>query len=127
MQLIAHRQFFGDREREFKLDPELILELERTTGTGIGELSRRVFGGAFRHRDLTETIRLGLIGGGETPEAAAALVRTYVHGRPLTEGHALAVAILGALWSGTGAGQDTAQGENAPEGAPEADSEGVSA
>jgi hypothetical protein len=98
--ITVHRQFFGDRERDFRITPELIPELERTTAAGLGELSGRVFGHTFRHKDLTEIIRLGLIGGGERPEAADSLVRTYAVGRPLTEAHSLAVAILHALWFG---------------------------
>jgi hypothetical protein len=99
--MIAHRAFFGDRDRDFALSPELIMELEKVTGAGIGALSRRVIAGQFQYRDLSETIRLGLVGGGETPERAAELVKVYVAGQPLNGAHALAVAILSALWFGT--------------------------
>lgn len=51
-------------EQAFSLPPELILELERKTGAGIGSFCRRLFAGDFRHAEITETIRLGLIGGG---------------------------------------------------------------
>lgn len=63
--LPSHRQFFGDADRDFRLTPPLILELERVTGSGIGGLSRRFFAGDFRHQELLEVIRLGLVGGGE--------------------------------------------------------------
>src|SRR5690606_22117530 len=88
----THRTFFGDGERAFSLPPALILELERKTGTGIGGLCRRLFAADFHHADILETIRLALIGGGESPEAAAGLVATYGAARPLSEIYPLAVA-----------------------------------
>ena len=89
-----HRQFFGDAERELQLPAELIIELERTTGAGIGALCNRLFNRDFRFQDIAETIRLALIGGGESPANAAALIAAYVHPRPILESYALAVAIL---------------------------------
>jgi hypothetical protein len=44
----AHRAFFGDAEHSFRLTPELIVELEAKTGTGIGALCRRLFAGPRR-------------------------------------------------------------------------------
>jgi hypothetical protein len=96
----VHTQFFGDKERPFALTAELILELERITGAGIGGLCRRLFAGEFKHVEIVETIRLALIGGGEAPERAAELVATYAKNRPLAETYPLAVAILEALWFG---------------------------
>jgi hypothetical protein len=98
--MTPHRAFFGDGERDFRITPKLIRELEQATGAGIGALCRRLFAGDFTHADVTETIRLGLIGGGETPERAAALVATYAQDRPLGESYPLAVSILEALWFG---------------------------
>lgn len=89
-----HRQFFGDGERDFSLPSEMILELERITATGIGALAKRLFAGHFGLRDVHDTIRLGLIGGGETPQSAAALISAYITPRPVMEGYALAVTIL---------------------------------
>ncbi|MCC6736526.1 MAG: gene transfer agent family protein [Bauldia sp.] len=94
-----HRAFFGDAERTFRITPELIAELETKTGAGIGSLCRRLFAGEFRHADIAETIRLGLVGGGEQPARAASLVAAYAS-KPLAETYALAVAILEALWFG---------------------------
>jgi len=114
--MTEHRDFLGDAERAFRLTPELIPELERLTGAGIGSLCRRVFAGEFRFVDVTETIRLGLIGGGEKPEEAAALVKAYVAPRPLDESYPTAVAVLEALWFGrpkVGPVQSTAQAEEA--------------
>ncbi len=95
-----HIEFFGDRERSFTLPTDLIIELERKTGAGIGMLCKRVFAGQFTLGYLFETIRLGLIGGGTTPADAAALVNTYAMGRPLAEIFPLAVAILERAYFG---------------------------
>lgn len=97
---LTHRAFFGDGERNFLLTPELIVELERKTGAGIGALCRRLFAGDFKHADVCETIRLALIGGGTSPKEADALVAAYAIKRPLSEIFPLAVAILNALWFG---------------------------
>lgn len=96
----AHRQFFGDGERTFELTVPLIKELEALTGAGIGGLCKRLFAGEFKQAEVSEIIRLGLIGGGEKPERAAELVATYVAGRPLSESYALSVGIFEGLWFG---------------------------
>jgi len=98
---LSHRAFFGDGERDFKLPPDLIVELERKTGSGIGGLCRRLFAGDFRHADVTETIRLALIGGGTAPKDADALVAAYAVNRPFSETYPLAVSILETLWFGS--------------------------
>lgn len=95
-----HRQFFGDAECNFALSPELILELERKTGAGIGALYRRFRTTDFHYIDIPEIIRLGLIGGGEDPKRAQELVATYIGTRPLLKSAELAFAILDALWIG---------------------------
>lgn len=90
----SHRQFFGDAERRFSLPADLIVELERKTGAGIGALCKRLFAAEFHFSDVTEVIRLSLIGGGETPQSAASLITTYVTARPIMESYPLAVAVL---------------------------------
>jgi hypothetical protein len=97
---MSYTAFFGDAQRTFKITPVLIIELERTTGVGIGGLCRRLFAREFSHADILETIRIALIGGGEKPETAASLVAAYAADRPLSETYPLAVSILEALWFG---------------------------
>ena len=109
----THRQFFGDAERDFKLTAELITELERKTGRGIGGLCTSVFAAEFRHADVLETIRLALIGGLCKPEVAASLVAAYAANRPLVETLPLAVSILETVWFGT-ARKDEPDTEDAP-------------
>jgi hypothetical protein len=100
MTATPHRAFFGDAEYDFRLPPNLVIELEHRTGTGIGALCTRVFHKHFAQADIHETIRLGLIGGGVTPERGAKLIASYVADRPLSETYPLAVAILDAVWFG---------------------------
>ena len=91
-------RFFGDAEHRFLLRPAEIVELERVTGTGIGALFARVSAQQFYHADVLHTLRLALIGGGSTPEAAAQLVRTYAERRPFPEYVGIVVDTLAALW-----------------------------
>lgn len=96
----AFRTFFGDVERDFRLPPELVIELERISGAGIGGFSHRFFKADFRHADLLAVIRLGLIGGGETPKTADALIAAYAIPRPLMEIFPIAVGTLEMLMFG---------------------------
>jgi Phage tail tube protein, GTA-gp10 len=96
----SHTAYFGDAEYTFKFTSELLFELERKTGAGIGQLCTRVFANAFTHTDLLETIRLSLVGGGVPPKRADELIATYAIGRPLIEIQPLATAILEARWLG---------------------------
>ncbi len=95
-----HRAFLGHAEHPFRLTAKLTLELEKTTGAGIGALCTRVFNKQFAHSDISETLRLSLIGAGMTPERAASLVATYAIDRPLIETFPIAVAVLELRWFG---------------------------
>lgn len=102
-----HVEFFGEGEHSFDLTKvEIILELERKTGAGIGALCSRVFAGHFSHTDIIETIRLALIGGGTSPERALELVNTYVPARPFVRAQSLAVNILQARFFGDQSADD---------------------
>ena len=100
------RKFFGEGERDFALPAKWILELERTTGTGIGELFPKLTAGSFRLVEITETIRLAMIGAGTPPQDAAHLVAAYVatEGNALIEAHILALDILTHVYAGEKAG-----------------------
>lgn len=95
-----HTAFFGDAEHPFSLTAKMTLELERVTGAGIGALCTRVFNKQFAHSDLSETLRLSLIGAGMAPERASSLVATYAVDRPLIETYPIAVAVLELAWFG---------------------------
>lgn len=104
---MKHVAFFGEGERTFALPFDLVRELERKTGAGIGALYYRMKELRFAFADITDTIRLGLIGGGTAPAEAAALVATYAEKRPLAETFPVALGILDAVWFGTPATKDT--------------------
>lgn len=94
------RAFIGDADHDLRLTPELIDELERVTAVGIAALCRRVFNNEFNLADLREALRLGLIGGGKSPEEAAIIVKTYVTNRPVVEILEPALKLLSATWFG---------------------------
>lgn len=94
-----HRAFFGDAEYTIRLTGKLTVELDKLTG-GFGALCTRVFNKQFTLADLHHTVRLALIGGGLSPERAAALIALYAIDRPIIEIYPLAVAILDRAWFG---------------------------
>lgn len=77
-----------------------ILQLEDKCGAGMGEIVQRLERGTWFLNDIRETIRLGLIGGGKTPEQAMKIVRLCVDGRPLSESILVARLILTAALVG---------------------------
>ena len=92
--------FLGEAEYQFRLTPTAIIELENKCGAGIGVITSRVFAKHFAQQDITEAIRLALVGAGMAPRRAAELVALYVADRPLTETFPLAAKILERLWCG---------------------------
>lgn len=96
---LSHTAFFGDVEHTFNLTDDMIAELERIAGLGIGALYLRAVNMQFKLGDLVEIIRLSLIGGGTTPEQAMRLTDTYARNRPIDELYPLAMDILDARWS----------------------------
>lgn len=97
----AHVAFFGDKEHTFHLTDDMILELERITGAGVGSLFLRLVASQFHLGDLTAIIRLGLIGGGMAPQRALDLIQTYAVNAPLDQTFPLALEILTARYAGT--------------------------
>jgi hypothetical protein len=117
---------FADGVYRFKLPLPMIHELQRKTNTGIGALFARVlkgrymvgeesFGmpteGEYRVEDVMETMRCGLIGGGQGlvggetvqvgPPLALELMNNYAYpAAPLKEAWGLAASILMACIEG---------------------------
>jgi hypothetical protein len=98
---MTHQAFFGDGDKTFDLPGNLIMELERQTHTGIGQLCKRVFGRDFMLNDLVQIIRLGLIGAGMSPKDAADLMAAYADKTPIVELFPLAVAVLETKFFGS--------------------------
>lgn len=106
------RTHFGDAVHAFALPFEEVQELERVTGTGIGGLYKRLTLGEFRLLEISETIRLALIGGGTSPKDAADLCQLYARNRPLEETFPLALSILENRYFGNIAEADETDNEN---------------
>ena len=99
---------WADGEHRFRLGWGELIKLQEACDAGPLVIFGRLGSGTWRLNDIRETMRLGLIGGGKTPDAALALVRDYVEARPPMENVALARAILGAAVLGPA---DEAPGE----------------
>ncbi|OJU12755.1 MAG: hypothetical protein BGN85_08820 [Alphaproteobacteria bacterium 64-11] len=113
---------WADGTFAFRLSIAGIEELEEKTGKSVFDLAGRASPMVrdMRVREISETIRIGLIGGGMAPGEALAKVRRYVDERPLDESRDVAHAVL--LMGLTRVhGEDLAVGEA---GAPEADQNG---
>lgn len=85
---------WGDGEHIFRLALKQLSELQDKTGYGPEALYNRVKDGEWFARDLRETIRLGLIGGGMDEVAAAKLMRQYFDESPLLKHKPTVTAIL---------------------------------
>lgn len=115
---------FADGEYRFALGLEQINEIQNACGDGIGAIYARVLQGrvasdptvghpgyaAYKLSDIVETVRQGLIGGGQgivdgQPVQVGAmranqLVANYLHAMPLSKQWDLAAAILYAKIEG---------------------------
>lgn len=95
---------FADGSYAFDLSRiALLQELQEKTGSGPMAVFRRLVSGEWRIEDVTETLRLALIGGGTAPVQAAALVQRWVIERPLVESLKIAIASLQAVMVGSAA------------------------
>lgn len=94
---------WADGEYKFALKLKQIEELQRNCDAGLGVIGKRMFSGDYRVEDVTETIRLGLIGGGTDAVKAKQLVETYA--LPLIRGNEssslkVAQAVIAVVWFG---------------------------
>jgi len=86
---------WGDGEHAFNIAKlKSVLELEEKCGCGVAEIIGRLRDGRWKFNDVRETIRLGLIGAGMTPDKALLLTQRYVDDRPWNENVLPAQAIL---------------------------------
>lgn len=91
---------FAGKKREFQLLFGGVLDLEEAVGEGIGRIFIRLVGGQFKIKDVRETLRLSLIGGGMSVARAQILIEDHFDQRPLMEHAGLAGEILSALMTG---------------------------
>lgn len=87
---------WADGTYDFSLKWGELALLQEATDTGPYVIFQRLHSGAWRIQDLSNIIRLGLIGGGMMPTDALAKTRAYVEKRPPLESLPFAVAILSA-------------------------------
>lgn len=87
---------WADDAYTFRLAWGQLEELQEACNAGPQRILVRLASDDWRTRDVRETIRLGLIGGGLEPAKALKLVRAYVEDRPPAENVVIALAILQA-------------------------------
>lgn len=90
---------WADGTYQFRLAWAQIGELQEKCNAGPFEILRRLSAGTWRVEDISNVLRLGLIGGGMEPIKALKLVRSYVEDRPPMENllHAQAVISAGLM------------------------------
>lgn len=71
-------------------------KLQEACDAGPYVIFNRLIDGSWRVADVSNVIRLGLIGGGMTPVEALNKVRSYVEARPPMESLVIAQAVLSA-------------------------------
>ena len=98
----AFSAFLGDQEHRFEILGKHVAELERLSDCGIGTLFKRLSSGYFKHADIRNVIRMGLIGGGDemTPQQVSDFCKLWITDRPIIESYPIAVGIMERLWFG---------------------------
>jgi len=87
---------FADGEYRFRLGWGQLAELQEKCNAGPYIILNRLVTLEAMTYDISETIRLGLIGGGQDPFTANTLVRRYVEERPISETIVIAQQIVAA-------------------------------
>lgn len=87
---------WADDTYVFRLAWGQLVELQEKCDAGPYIILQRLYEGSWKMLDVSEPIRLGLIGGGMEPVKALKLVREYVQARPVNESVLYAQAILSA-------------------------------
>lgn len=85
---------WADGTYEFALRWGELVQLQEACDAGPFVILARLGANQWRMEDISNVIRLGLIGGGVEPSKALGLVRNYVESRPPLENASLARAIL---------------------------------
>ena len=106
---------WADGTHSFRLAWGELGKLQEACDAGPLVILGRLNSGAWRVEDISNVLRLGLIGGGMEPAAALKKVRAYVEARPPTENLLFAQAVLSVACYGA---------PDEPVGNPEAASQG---
>lgn len=87
---------WADGTFPFRLGWGELAKLQEACDAGPFVILDRLGSGACKIEDISNVIRLGLIGGGMEPVPALKKVREYVEGRPPAESRLTAIAVLSA-------------------------------
>ncbi|WP_426229291.1 gene transfer agent family protein [Pararhizobium sp. DWP3-4] len=87
---------WADGDHTFRLGWGELELLQEACDAGPYVILNRLFDESWKIGDISNTLRLGLIGGGMTPGSALKLTRTYVEKRPPVENLVFAQAVLSA-------------------------------
>ncbi len=112
---------WADGEHKFNLAKiKLVFELQEKCDAGIAEIRKRILEDRWYAQDIRETLRLGLIGGGMTPDQALRLINRYCDDRPAVESVQPAIVVILAYMFGVPGDEvgKKAATERAKEGAP---------
>jgi len=85
---------FGGDERDFCLRWGELIELQESRDAGPAWILSKFGANTWQIQDVSEILRLGLIGGGMVAMQARKLVRAYVEERPFDLGGDTGLAIL---------------------------------
>lgn len=96
---------WADGTYVFRLAWGQLVELQEQCDAGPYIILQRLMAGAWRVQDISQVIRLGLIGGGTLPDKALQLIRDYVEARPPFETLAIAQGVLGVALQGAPDGE----------------------
>lgn len=91
---------FADGVHSFRLGMGQLEELQEACDAGPEELFYRILGGTWRVKDIRETLRIALLGGGLEPMKALSLVERYAGEGQLGGLKELVTVILGAAING---------------------------
>ncbi|MGP4670645.1 gene transfer agent family protein [Agrobacterium salinitolerans] len=92
---------WADGTHSFRLAWGQLAELQEKCDAGPYVVLQRLHSGEWRIEDISNIIRLGLIGGSMDPVAALKLTRAYVEARPPMESLIPAQVILSVALMGT--------------------------
>ena len=104
---------WADATHVFRLAWGHLAELQEKCDAGPYVVLQRLYSGAWKVEDISNVIRLGLVGGGMEPVQALKLVRSYVEARPPMESLHTAQAVLAAGCIGA-ADEDSSKKGEAP-------------
>ncbi len=91
---------WADGHYTFRLSWGQLIELQEKLDAGPSYILDKLWKNEWKVQYISEIIRLGLIGGGETPTKALSLTKNYVQDRPPLENLSLSQAILAIALTG---------------------------